>query len=62
MFSTINKDFIFNYNRFKRAGYTLNIMGQTACLVFNLIMVENNAALLSCTMVVQVSDSMSASM
>ena len=27
-------------NRFNRAGYTLDIMRQTACLVFNLIMVE----------------------
>ena len=27
-------------NRFKRAGYTLDIMRQTACLVFNTIMVE----------------------
>ena len=35
-------------NRFKRAGYTLDIMGQTACLVFNPIMVEGYAALFSC--------------
>ena len=27
-------------NRFKRAGYSLDIMRQTACLVFNPIMVE----------------------
>ena len=27
-------------NRFKRAGYTLDIIRQTACLVFNTIMVE----------------------
>ena len=33
-------------NRFKRAGYTLGIMRQTACLVFNSIMVEGYAALL----------------
>ena len=32
-------------NRFNRAGYTLNIMRQTACLVFNPIMVEGYAAL-----------------
>ena len=49
-------------NRFKRAGYTLDIMRETACLVFNSIMVEGYAALLSCTAVVQVSDSMTASM
>ena len=49
-------------NRFKRAGYSLEIMRQTACLVFNQIMVEGYAALLSCTAVVQASDSMMASM
>ena len=31
-------------NRIKRAGYTLDIMWQTACLVFNPIMVEGYAA------------------
>ena len=49
-------------NRFKRAGYSLDIMRQTACLVFNPIMVEGYAALFSCTAVVQASDSMAASM
>ena len=49
-------------NRFKRAGYSLDIMRQTACLVFNLIMVEGYAAHFSCTAVVQASDSMTASM
>ena len=49
-------------NRFKRAGYSLDIMLQTACLVFNPIMDEGYAALLSCTAVVQASDSMTASM
>ena len=48
-------------NRFKRAGYSLDIMRQTACLVFNPIMVEGYAALFSCTAVVQASDSMTAS-
>ena len=32
-------------NRFKRAGYTLDIMRQTACLNFNPVMVEGYAAL-----------------
>ena len=41
-------------NRFKIAGYTLDIMRQTACLVFNPIF--------SCTALVQASDSMTASM
>ena len=44
-------------NRFKRAGYSLDIMRQTACLVFNPIMVEGYAALFSCTAVVQASNS-----
>ena len=49
-------------NSFKRGGYTLDIMRQTACLVFNLIMVEGYAAFFSCTAVVQASGSMTASM
>ena len=49
-------------NRFKRAGYSLDIMRQTACLVFKPIMVEGHAALFSCTAVVHASDSMTASM
>ena len=49
-------------NRFKIAGYSLDIMRQTACLVFNPIMVEGCAALFSCTAVVQALDSMAASM
>ena len=49
-------------NRFKRAGYSLDIMRQTARQVFNPIMVEGYAALFSCTAVVQASDSMTASM
>ena len=39
--------------RFRRTGYNLDIMRQTACLVFNPIMVDDYAALLSCTAVVQ---------
>ena len=49
-------------NRFKRAGYTLDIMRQTASLVFNPIIVEGYAAHFSYTAVVQASDSMTASM
>ena len=49
-------------NSFKRAGYSLDIMGQTACLVFSPIIVEGYAALFSCTAVVQASDSMTALM
>ena len=39
--------------RFRRTGYNLDIMRQTACLVFNPIMVDDYAALFSCTAVVQ---------
>ena len=49
-------------NRYKRAGYSLDNTRQTACLVFNPIMVEGYAALLSRTAVVLASDSMTASM
>ena len=49
-------------NRFKRAGYSLDIMRQTACLFLNPIEVEGYAALFSCMAVVQASDSMTASM
>ena len=48
-------------NRFKRAGYTLDIMRQTACLVFNPVTDEGYAALSSCMAVAQASDSMTAS-
>ena len=52
----------FSYlNRFKKAGYDLEIMRQTACLVFKPIMVESFVALFSFTAVVQASDSMTAS-
>ena len=58
-FSNLLKQIV---NRFKRAGYSLDIMRRTACLVFNPIMVEGYAALFICTAVVQASDSMTASM
>ena len=48
--------------RFRRTGYNLDIIRQTACLVFNPIMVDDYAALFSCTAVVQAWDSMTALM
>ena len=42
-------------NRFMRAGCSLDIIRQTACLMFNPIMVEGYAALFSFTAVVQAS-------
>ena len=43
-----------------RIGYNLNVMRQSACLVFNPIMVDNYAALFNCTPVGRASDSMMA--
>ena len=48
-------------NRYKRIGYSLDIMRQTACLVVNPIIVDGYASLFNCTTVVRVSDSMTAS-
>ena len=46
--------------RHKRIGCDLNVMRQSACLVFNPITVDNFAALFSCTSVDRASDSMMA--
>ena len=35
--------------RYRRIGYNLNVMRQSACLVFNPIMVDNYAAFINCT-------------
>ena len=35
--------------RHKRIGYDLNVMRQSACLVMNIIAVDNFAALFNCT-------------
>ena len=43
--------------RYKRIGYNINIMRQSACLVFNPIMVNNFASLFNCMSVGRVSDS-----
>ena len=44
--------------RFRRVRYNLDIIRQAACIVFNPFMVESYASLLSCTAVVEASDSM----
>ena len=46
--------------RYKRIGYNLNVMRQSACLVINPITVEGYAALFNCTPVDRASDSMMA--
>ena len=46
--------------RYKRIGYNLNVMRQSACLVINPITVDCYAALFNCTPVDRASDSMMA--
>ena len=46
--------------RYKRIGYNLNVMRQSACLVINPITVDGCAALFNCTPVDRASDSMMA--
>ena len=57
-------DFSFQFReiitRYRRIGYNLNVMQQSACLVFNPIMVYNYAALFNCTPVGRASDSLMA--
>ena len=44
--------------RYRRIGYNLNVMRQTACLVFKPIIVDNYAAFFNCMSVGRASDSM----
>ena len=57
-------DFSFQFRkimtRYRRIGYNLNVMRQSACLVFNPVTVDNHAAFLNCTPVGRASDSMMA--
>ena len=54
-------DFSFQFRkvitRYRRIGYNLNVMLQSACLVFNPIMADYYAAFFNCTPVGRVSDS-----
>ena len=58
------EDFSFQFRkiitRYRRIGYNLNVMRQSACLVFNPVMVDNYAAFFNCTPVGRASDSMMA--
>ena len=58
------KDFSFQFRkiitRYRCIGYNLNVMRQSACLVFNPIMADNYAAFFNCTPVGRASDSMMA--
>ena len=57
-------DFSFQFRKiitcYRRIGYNLNVMRQSASLVFNPIMVDNYAAFFNCTPVGRASDSMMA--
>ena len=61
---TGRNDFRFQFRkiitRYRRIGYNLNVMRQSACLVFNPIMIDNYAAFFNCTPVGRASDSMMA--
>ena len=60
--SNFSEQFRKPINRYKRIGYSLDIMRQTACLVVNPnIVVDGYASLFNCTTAVRVSDSMTAS-
>ena len=60
-YSKPNNKYLSDYDKNKeRIGYNINIMGQSACLVFNPITVNNFASLFNCTPVGRASDSMMA--
>ena len=59
--SSFSEQFRELINRYKRIGYSLDIMRQTACLVVNPIIVDGYASLFNCTTAVRASDSMTAS-
>ena len=50
--------FIKIFSHYKKSGYDINVLQQTACLVVNPIMVGNFAFLFNCTQVGGTSDSM----
>ena len=56
MIFLINSEKIITRNRL--IGYNLNVMRQSACLVFDPIMVDNYAAFFNCTPVGRASNSM----
>ena len=58
-------DFSFHFRkivtRYRRIEYNLNVMRQSACLVFNPVMVDNYAAFFNCTPVGRAPESLMAS-
>ena len=59
--SSFSEQFRKLINRYKRIGYSLDIMRQTACLVVNPIIADGYASLFNCTTAVRASDSLTAS-
>ena len=59
--SNFSEQFRKRINRYKRIGYSLDIMRQTACLVVNPIIVDGYISLFNCTTTVPASDSVAAS-
>ena len=56
--NNFSAQFIKIISHYKKIGYNINVVQQTACLVVNLIMVGNFAFLFNCTPVGRTSDSM----
>ena len=54
----IPAQFIKILSHYKKIGYNINVLQQTACLVVNPISVGNFAFLLNCTLADRTSDSM----
>ena len=57
-FNNFSAQFIKIISNFKKIGYNINVLQQTACLVVNPIMVGNFAFLFICTPAGRTSDSM----
>ena len=57
-FNNFSAQFIKIISHYKKIGYNINVLQQTACLVVNPIMVGNFAFLFNCTPVGRISDSM----
>ena len=56
--NNFSAQFIKIISHYKKIGYNINVLQQTACLVVNPITVGNFAFLFNCTLVGQTSDSM----
>ena len=56
--NNFSAQFIKIISHYKKIGYNINVLQQTACLVVNPIMVGNFAFLFNCMQVGQTSDSM----